>query len=101
MIRSKQDIIDCIYQVAVRYPLKSLALFGSINTDRFSDTSDIDIVVNFNADLDPLVRGECLLDLQIELEDQLLRRVDILNHNYVTNPIMKTALQEAVVIYGK
>lgn len=101
MIRSKQDIIDCIYQVAENYPLQSLALFGSINTERFTDSSDVDIVVNFKIGVDPLQRGESLLDLQIELEDRLQRKVDILNSSYVSNPIMKSALQEAVVIYGK
>ena len=101
MIRSKQDIIDCIYQVAENYPLQSLALFGSINTESFTDSSDVDIVVNFKIGVDPLQRGESLLDLQIELEDRLQRKVDILNSSYVSNPIMKSALQEAVVIYGK
>jgi predicted nucleotidyltransferase len=101
MIRSKQDIIDCIYRVAGKYPLQSLALFGSINNEYFLDSSDIDIVVTFGADLDPMDRGECMLNLQIELEDQLHRKVDILNRAYVVNPIMKSALQEAVVIYGK
>ena len=48
-----------------------------------------------------MVRGECMLDFQIELEDKLERRVDILKQAYVLNPIMKSVVKEAVLIYGK
>ena len=100
MLQSKQDIIDSINQIAQRYPLQSLFLFGSILTEDFSDSSDVDIVVRFNEQLDPLVRGECLLDFQIELEDNLKRQVDVLNQAYVLNPIMKSVVEEAVLIFG-
>jgi predicted nucleotidyltransferase len=79
--------------------LKSVSLFGSINTDSFTETSDVDIVVSFDDQLDPLIRGECLLDFQIELEDNLKRKVDILNQAYVVNPVMKSVVEEAVLIF--
>jgi hypothetical protein len=101
VLQSKQDIINSINQIAQRYPLRSVSLFGSILTEAFSDSSDVDIVVRFNDQIDPLVRGECLLDFQIELEDNLKRQVDILNQAYVVNPIMKSVVEEAVLIYGK
>ncbi len=101
MLQNKQDIILSINQIACKYPLQSVSLFGSINTDAFSESSDIDIVVKFDEEIDPLVRGECMLDFQIELEDKLERRVDILNQAYVLNPIMQSVVKEAVVIYGK
>ena len=47
-----------------------------------------------------MVHGECLLDFQIELEDNLKRQVDILNQAYVVNPVMKSVVEEAVLIFG-
>ncbi len=99
MNSTKQDIIFSINAIARKYPLKSVSLFGSINTDSFTETSDVDIVVSFDDQLDPLIRGECLLDFQIELEDNLKRKVDILNQAYVVNPVMKSVVEEAVLIF--
>ena len=101
MLKSRQDIIQSINLIARKYPLRSVALFGSINTEAFTEFSDVDIVVRFDDEIDPIVRGECLLDFQIELEDNLNRQVDILNQAYVVNPIMKSVVEEAVLIYGK
>ncbi len=101
MLKSRQDIIQSINLIARKYPLQSVALFGSINTEAFTESSDVDIVVRFDDQIDPIVRGECLLDFQIELEDNLNRQVDILNQAYVVNPIMKSVVEEAVLIYGK
>ncbi len=101
MLKSRQDIIQSINLIARKYPLQSVALFGSINTEAFTESSDVDIVVRFDDQIDPIVRGECLLDFQIELEDNLNRQVDILNQDYVVNPIMKSVVEEAVLIYGK
>lgn len=100
MLQSKQDVINSINQIAQRYPLQSVSLFGSILTVDFSDSSDVDIVVRFNEQIDPIVRGECLLDFQIELEDNLKRQVDVLNQAYMLNPIMKSVVEEAVLIFG-
>ncbi len=101
MLKSRQDIIQSINLIARKYPLQSVAIFGSINTEAFTEFSDVDIVVRFDDQIDPIVRGECLLDFQIELEDNLNRQVDILNQAYVVNPIMKSVVEEAVLIYGK
>ena len=101
MLKSRQDIIQSINLIARKYPFQSVALFGSINTEAFTEFSDVDIVVRFDDQIDPIVRGECLLDFQIELEDNLNRQVDILNQAYVVNPIMKSVVEEAVLIYGK
>ena len=101
MLQSKQDIISSINQIARKYPLRSVALFGSIHTPDFSENSDVDIVVRFDEDLDPLVRGESMMNFQIELEDALHRKVDVINQSYVFNPIMQAVVQEAVLIYGR
>lgn len=101
MLQSKQDIISSINQIARKYPLQSVSLFGSINTDSFSECSDVDIVVRFDEDLDPLVRGESMMNFQIDLEDELHLKVDVINQSYVFNPIMQAVVQEAVLIYGK
>jgi len=99
--QSKEQIIQSINEVVSKHPLQSVALFGSIISNRFNENSDVDIVVRFQESLDPMIRGECMLNLQIELEDKLQRSVDILNQAYVFNPIMKSVINEAVLIYGR
>ena len=37
-----------IIELCCKYRVKSLAVFGSILTDRFNDNSDVDLLVNFD-----------------------------------------------------
>ena len=41
--------IDQIRDICVDYNVKSLFAFGSVVTDRFSDSSDIDLLISFNS----------------------------------------------------
>lgn len=54
------------------YPLRSMALFGSYASGTATEFSDIDILVDFN---EPV--GFEIVDLAIELESLLERKVDL------------------------
>ena len=41
--------IDQIRAICVDHNVKSLFAFGSVVTDRFSDSSDIDLLISFNS----------------------------------------------------
>jgi predicted nucleotidyltransferase len=56
-----------------RYGVKRIGLFGSALTDRFTDCSDIDLIVEFERPL-----GYAFFDLVEHLEELLGRRVDVL-----------------------
>ena len=85
-----------------RHKVKSLAVFGSILTDRFNDNSDVDLLVDFEAtDPDKFDYVTNYLDLQDSLESLLKRKVDLvvgssLRNKYFINNINRTKQ----IIYG-
>ena len=96
-----QRIID----LCRKHKVKSLAVFGSILTDRFNDNSDVDLLVDFeDYDHDNPQEFDYVsnfLDLQDSLESILKRKVDMvvtsaLRNKYFINNVNRTKQ----VIYG-
>jgi predicted nucleotidyltransferase len=58
-----------------RYPISELALFGSYARGDFNETSDIDILVDFNNRID----GFDYIRLAHELEDTLKYKIDLVS----------------------
>ncbi len=67
----------------VTYPLTSMALFGSYADGTATETSDIDIMVEFSQPV-----GFEFIDLSIELERLLCMRVDIVTRKAVKPGLM-------------
>lgn len=93
-----QRIID----LCRKHKVKSLAVFGSILTDRFNDQSDVDLLVDFEPiDPDKFDYVTNFFDLQDSLEALLKRKVDIvvgkgLRNKYFIANVNRTKQ----VIYG-
>ena len=80
--------------------VKSLYSFGSVNTDQFSDESDIDFVVDFSVK-DPLEYSDSYFNLKFNLENILKRPIDLLETKTIKNPFLKRAIDESkFLIYG-
>ena len=96
-----QRIID----LCRKHKVKSLAVFGSILTDRFNDKSDVDLLVDFEdydrdnpQDFDYVTN---FLDLQDSLESVLNRKVDLVVGNSMRNRYFINAVNRTKqVIYG-
>ncbi len=93
-----QRIID----LCQLHKVKSLAVFGSVLTDRFNDRSDVDLLVDFESlDPDKFDYVTNFFDLQDSLESLLKRKVDLvvgsrLRNKYFINNVNRTKQ----VIYG-
>lgn len=61
-----------------KYPIKSLTLFGSITRNDFTESSDIDILVELNAPM-----GLNFVSLANELENILERKVDLVTRSAI------------------
>ncbi len=91
-----------IIDLCRRHKVKSLAVFGSILTDRFNDRSDVDLLVDFEpTDPDKFDYVTNFFDLQDSLESLLKRKVDLvvgsgLRNKYFINNVNRTKQ----VIYG-
>ena len=76
--------------LARRYGLKELSLFGSILSDRFGPESDIDVLIEFlpnaNASLFDIV------DIKNELELLFDRSVDVVEKSGLRNPFRRRAI---------
>jgi len=74
----------------LRYPLKKMALFGSVVRGDATEQSDIDILV----EVDPTI-GLQMVDLAEELESHLHRKVDVVSFRAI-RPHMMEAIREDI-----
>ena len=71
------------------YKVKRLFAFGSVLTNRFTDKSDIDLVVDFDKEkVDDYFSN--FFDLKYALEKLLGRKVDLLEEQAIRNPYLKS-----------
>ncbi len=61
-------------ELKTRYPIQSMAVFGSIVRNDFTENSDVDILVEFDDSV-----GSRFIDLAEELEAGLERKVDLVS----------------------
>lgn len=70
--------LERIFDLCRKHRVKTLAVFGSILTDRFNDDSDVDMLVNFDTtDHEKRDYVGNYFDLQESLESILGRKVDL------------------------
>ncbi len=93
-----------IRELCKKYKVKSLYVFGSILTDRFKDSSDIDFSVSFDKEaisLENLDWADLFFDFIHELETLLKRRVDMVFDDNISNAVFKQELDNTKkLIYG-
>ena len=68
--------------------VRNLYVFGSVLTDRFSDKSDIDLIVDIDSD-DPIDYADNYFNLKFALEELLSRRIDLLENKAIKNPLLR------------
>jgi predicted nucleotidyltransferase len=77
--------------------IRRLALFGSVLRDDFSPSSDVDVLVEFDADARVgMIR---LSALEIELSEILGRKVDLNTPGFLSKYYRERILSEAAVQY--
>ena len=80
-----------ITELCDSHKVKELYLFGSILTDRFNDSSDIDMLIQFQQ-IELLDYFDNYMDLKEKLEKMLNRSVDLLENQAIRNPIFRQIL---------
>ncbi len=96
MEQSLEDIKGKILPVLQRYDVVKASVFGSRVRGDASDTSDLDLLVEFSGTKSLFD----LVDLKFALEDILHCNVDVLTYNSIHPLIKDSILSEEVVIYG-
>ena len=89
---------DQVADLCRRHGIRRVALFGSALTGDFGPDSDIDLLVEFEADRIPGLLGVATLEL--ELEDLLGRRVDVRTAADISRHFRQTVADHARPLYA-
>jgi predicted nucleotidyltransferase len=95
---SKQEILKTLHalkpQLRAQFKVQEISLFGSFVRGEQAETSDIDVLVEFNQDASffDLVR------LGNFLEERFQRRVDVIPQESLRAEIRETVLRERVAV---
>lgn len=96
-MNQKNDILrilsknkDTLYS---KYPIKSLAIFGSVAREEENDESDVDVLVEFNDNI-----GIKFIDLADEIESLLNRHVDLVSKKAVKPKYYETIKDEIIYV---
>lgn len=90
------DIQKMIQPILWKYPIKRASLFGSYARQEARNESDIDILVEFSSNISLLQ----FVSIQLELEDILGKKVDLVELNTLKPQLKAHILEEQIAIYG-
>ncbi|HOO84004.1 MAG TPA: nucleotidyltransferase domain-containing protein [Prolixibacteraceae bacterium] len=92
--------MDNIRALCYKHRVAKLFVFGSILTDNFNKSSDIDLIVDFS-DVDLYDYADNYFDLKSSLEILLKRQVDLLEDKAIKNPYLRQSIDSSKqMIYG-
>jgi predicted nucleotidyltransferase len=75
-----------IFNICLKYDVKTLIAFGSVLTNSFDETSDIDFLIEFNNN-EKTIKN--YMDIKFELEELFKREVDLVMPNAIKNKRIK------------
>ena len=89
-----------IKEICKNYRINAAYVFGSVLTDKFSDKSDIDLVVDFEGN-DFHGSFDQFMDFKTDMEGLLQRRVDLISRKTIRNEILRNEIDSSkVLIYA-
>jgi uncharacterized protein len=92
--------IDQITRLCKTHAVDKLFVFGSVLTNKFSSSSDVDLLVNFKP-IDHSKYADNYFDLKFSLEKIFHRPVDLLEEKAIRNPFLKRSIDSTKkLIYG-
>lgn len=86
--------------LCAKHNVNQLYVFGSVLTDRFSATSDVDFAVTFN-NIPVINYADNYFALKSELENLVGRDVDLVEYQSIKNPYFLSELNKTKhLLYG-
>ncbi|MFA9391297.1 MAG: nucleotidyltransferase family protein [Prolixibacteraceae bacterium] len=97
IIEKNMDQINALCNI---HKVASLFVFGSILTDRFKKSSDIDFLVDFSG-VDLYNYADNYFDFKSSMEKLLNRQIDLLEDKAIKNPFLRQSIDSSKqLIYG-
>jgi predicted nucleotidyltransferase len=95
------DNREKLFELCDRHKVKELYLFGSILTERFIDSSDIDVLVQFS-DIELEKYFDNYMDFKEQLELLFEREIDLVENQAIRNPIFRRVIdREKKLVYER
>lgn len=85
MNRIIADKLEELKELCKIYKVKTMYVFGSVCTNKFSDASDIDILISFD-DLSVEEYTDNYFELHYKLQELFNRKIDLLTERSLSNP---------------
>ncbi|KAF0235527.1 MAG: hypothetical protein FD181_3462 [Prolixibacteraceae bacterium] len=90
-----------IFELCEKHEVKELYLFGSVLTEKFNESSDVDMLIQFNP-IDLTKYFDNYMDLKEQLADILKRPVDLVENQAIKNPIFRKIVdREKKLLYER
>jgi hypothetical protein len=77
-----------LLELCVKHKVRDLYVFGSVLTDDFNSSSDIDLLIQF-ANVDRLEYFDNYMDLKEAFEALFGRPVDLVENQAIRNPVFR------------
>jgi uncharacterized protein len=91
---------DSIKGLCAKYKVRELYAFGSVLGGDFNETSDIDLLVNFDT-MDLANYTNNYFNFKFSLEDLFKRPVDLVEEGALKNPFFKESISNSRhLVYG-
>jgi predicted nucleotidyltransferase len=93
--------INEINRLCLQNKVKLLYVFGSVLTEKFSDQSDIDLVVDIDSN-DPFDYADSYFNLKFALQDLFRRPIDLLENKAIKNQYIRQNIDRSKsLIYAR
>ena len=90
-----------ISDLCQKHNVKQLYAFGSVTTDKFHQTSDVDLLIQFGQ-VGLLEYFDNYMALKEQLEQLLHRSVDLVENQAIRNPVFRTVVdREKKLLYER
>lgn len=86
--------IEELKKLCIKYKVKSLYTFGSVNTINFTDQSDIDFLISFDKSISIDEYTENYFLLHYRLQTLFKRHIDLLTENSLSNPYFIKGIEQ-------
>lgn len=94
-----ENNLDQIRKYCRQYAVERLHVFGSVNSDQFTDDSDIDFLIKFK-DISHGQYTDNYFRLHELFENLFNRKIDLITENMLSNPyFIKRINQTKMVLY--
>ncbi len=91
---------DDINRLCSLHKVRRLYAFGSVLTDNYNESSDIDFIVDFEP-IDIAQYADNYYDFKFSLEDLFHKQIDLLEEKAIKNPYFREVVdKQRQLIYG-